>query len=116
VFGLAPEPVYGYRVYSVNRVGTSVAISSQIQIGKLMSAPKSRITMLDSTVSSGALTNVKIKSVDPISGLAEGAGGRTFTLSVENICELDITGQICVPVKPGHPYYTDNRNEVYLVS
>jgi hypothetical protein len=71
VSGLNPEMVYAYRVYAVNRVGTSAYAESRIQLAKLMAAPLSRTTMLPSTVQSSKQSSIKVQSVDPITGMDE---------------------------------------------
>ena len=80
VYGLLPEQIYSYRVYAVNRVGTSSFIGQQIQISQLMSAPQSRATTLPSRVQSNSNAQVRVQSVDPISGADERSGGRLFVL------------------------------------
>ena len=98
VYGLIPENVYRYRVYAVNRVGTSRAIENTIQIERMMAAPGSFGTQVPATVESNGESLFKVRSVSPITGLVEDDGGRFFLLSIFNPCTLDITGRVCVPV------------------
>ena len=70
-----------------------------------MAAPISHAISLPPQAQSGQVAQVRVRAVDPITNLDEDRGGRFFLLSVQNPCELDLTGQICVPVQQDHPLY-----------
>lgn len=109
VRGLVVPSIYRYRVYAVNRVGTSPAIENEIQLSRMLAVPKAYPLSFPKTANSGLEAECRLKSVDPLNNLDEESGGRLFVLKTTNLCQLDITGVLCIPLPEDHAdYRTEN--------
>jgi hypothetical protein len=103
--GLHDAIQYRFRVYAENRVGRSSPAKTQVKVADLKAAHQSRVKPLTTSLTADAEYTIDVVSADPISGVNELVGGRTFVLSLHNVCELDITRTICLRVEDSHPHY-----------
>eukprot|EP00392_Amoebophrya_sp_AT5.2_P013207 g13320.t1 len=104
--GLDLNSLYRYRVFAINKAGTSRPIAGSIRLFDLLQTPSSYAVALPQTVESGVEFDVRLQAM--INGAKEGGETRLYVLSVQNVCEKDKTGVLCLRVTDSHPLYRES--------
>ncbi|CAD7941248.1 unnamed protein product, partial [Amoebophrya sp. A120] len=108
--GLSLRTKYTYRVFAINKVGTSRPIEASVRLRDLLQVPHSYPTAFPQTVVSGEQFSIRMQAVAPDASSSTGALAvqprvdetgpnaveRPFVLSVQNVCEKDKTGVLCL--------------------